>query len=112
MGAFPEGRVIAVEGLQLAEAVDHPFSLIAADLSVGALALQQGDAPTAIPVLERALSRCQTWHNLLFLPLAASLLAVAYALCGRLAESAPLWQQGVEQVVAQGKRPYVAPWGV
>jgi tetratricopeptide (TPR) repeat protein len=112
LGAFPEGRAIAAEGLRLAEAVDHPFSLIAADLSVGALALRQGDAPTAIPVLERALSRCQTWRNLLFLPLAASFLAVAYALCGRLAESVPLWQQGVEQVVAQGKRPYVAPWGV
>jgi tetratricopeptide (TPR) repeat protein len=92
--------------------VDHPFSLIAADLSVGALALRQEDALTAMPVLERALSRCQTWDILLFLPLAASLLAVAYALCGRFAESMPLWAQGVEQGVAQGKRPYVAPWGV
>ena len=49
---------------------------------------------------------------LLFLPLAASLLAVSYALCGRLAESVPLWEQGVEQAVSQGKRPPQAPWGV
>jgi tetratricopeptide (TPR) repeat protein len=112
LGAFAEGRALAAEGLRLAEAVDHPFSLIVADLGVSALALRQGDAHTAIPVLERSLSRCQTWQVPLFLPLAASLLGVAYALCGRLAESVPLWEQGVEQAVSQGQRPPQAPWGV
>jgi class 3 adenylate cyclase/tetratricopeptide (TPR) repeat protein len=112
LGAFPEGRALAAEGLRLAEAVEHPFSLIVADLGVSALALRQGEAHTAIPVLERALSRCQTWQVPLFLPLAASLLGVAYALCGRLAESVPLWEQGVERAVSQGQRPPQAPWGV
>ena len=112
LGAFPEGKVLATEGLRLAEVADEPFSLISADMTIGALTLRQGEAATAIPVLERALSRCHTWQNRFLLPQAASLLAVAYARCGRLDESRSLWEQGMEQAVAQGQRPRQALWGV
>jgi tetratricopeptide (TPR) repeat protein len=60
-GAFAEGRARAAEGVQIAEAVDHPYSRVVAYWAVGFLALRQGDLPQAIPVLEQALAlaHCQ-----------------------------------------------------
>jgi tetratricopeptide (TPR) repeat protein len=52
LGTFAEGRVHGEEGLQIAEAVDHPGSLTIASRGIGLLFLRQGDLPRALPWLE------------------------------------------------------------
>src|SRR5712691_1580845 len=42
VGAFAEGIAIGEEGLHIAEAVQHPVSLVSAYRSVGLLSLYQG----------------------------------------------------------------------
>jgi tetratricopeptide (TPR) repeat protein len=83
LGAFPEGIVHGEEALRIAEAVDHPNSLLHAYLGVGLLSLRQGDLSRAIPVLERCLEFCRAWNILLWFPEAASALGCAYACAGR-----------------------------
>ena len=59
LGAFPEGSAHGEEAVRIAEAVDHPNSLIHAYLGVGFLSLRQRDLSRAIPVLERGLELCR-----------------------------------------------------
>ena len=59
LGTFAEGSALGEEGLRIAEAVDHPGSLMCAYWGIGLLALRQGDLPRALPRLERAMGLCQ-----------------------------------------------------
>ena len=99
VGEFDEGLARGEEGIQVAEAVDQPFSLIAAYYSVGSL-YQQGDFHKAIPVLERNLALCQAANNRLFFPWVASGLGFALAYSGALTAAFPLLEQAVEQVAS------------
>src|SRR5207245_2460699 len=51
LGTFAEGRACGDEGLQIAEAVAHPASLMVASWGSGVLALRQGDLPRALSQL-------------------------------------------------------------
>ena len=97
LGTFVDGAALGEEGLRIAEAVDHPASLMFAAWGVGLLALRQGDLPRALPWLERALSICQEADLLLFFPRVAATLGAAYTLGGRLTDALPLLTQAVEQ---------------
>jgi class 3 adenylate cyclase/tetratricopeptide (TPR) repeat protein len=94
-GAFPEGIVHAREGIEIAEAVDRPDSLINAYSGIGFLFLRKGDLSEAIPLLERGFGLYQDWQIPLLFPLVASALGAAYALAGRVAEALPLLEQAV-----------------
>src|SRR5262249_41911569 len=59
LGTFTEGRAFGEEGLRIAEAVDHPSSLMLASWGIGLLSLRQGDLRRALPLLERAMVLCQ-----------------------------------------------------
>lgn len=102
LGAFPEGIVHGEEALRIAEAVDHPNSLLHAYLGVGLLSLRQGDLSRALPVLERCLEFCRVWNILLWFPEAASALGCAYAFAGRVAEALPLLEQAEQRGAAMG----------
>jgi hypothetical protein len=54
LGTFAAGRSVGDEGLQIAEAVDHPASRMFALWGSGLLALRQGDLSRTLPLLERA----------------------------------------------------------
>jgi tetratricopeptide (TPR) repeat protein len=97
MGAFSEGSAHAEEAVRLAEAVEHPNSLIQAYLGVGFLSLRQKDLARAILVLERCLDLCGVYYIRARFPEAAAALGCAYALAGRVAEALPLLKQ-TEQV--------------
>jgi predicted ATPase len=99
-GAFAEGRAPAEEGVRIAEAVDHPFSLVMAYWAVGFRSLRKGELPQAIAVLERALDLAQVTHIRLAVPWVAAPLGAAYALAGRTAEALLLLEQAVEQAMA------------
>jgi tetratricopeptide (TPR) repeat protein len=98
LGAFSEGIAIAVEGVRLAEAVDHPLSLADAYYGISYIDLRQGRFHKAIPSLERALALCREWESLLLLHSVVSALSAAYALSGRVAEALSLLQQTEVQV--------------
>ena len=106
LGLFTEGIAQGEAGVRIAEAADHPFSLINAYVGIGHVYLTQGDFPRGIPVLERGLRLCQACDIPSLFPTAARALGTAYALSGRVAEALPL----LEQSAAQGRRSGRALW--
>jgi tetratricopeptide (TPR) repeat protein len=94
LGTFTEGLATGEEGIRIAEAVDHPSSLIIAFQWVGLLYLRKGDLDNAITVHERVLELCRVWNIPARLPLITAQLGYAYALSGRVAEGISLLEQG------------------
>jgi tetratricopeptide (TPR) repeat protein len=92
LGAFPEGIAHAEEAVRIAEAVEHPNTLIHAYLGVGFLSLRQGDLSRAIPVLERGLDLCRVYNILVRFSETAAALGYAYAFADRV-ETLPLLEQ-------------------
>jgi tetratricopeptide (TPR) repeat protein/nucleotide-binding universal stress UspA family protein len=97
LGTFAEGKALGDEGLQIAEEVAHPGSLMYAHHGIGLLALRQGDLAEAVPRLERAMGLCQDTDLPLVFPFIAAALGAAYALAGRVTEALPLLTQAIEQ---------------
>src|SRR5262249_685765 len=93
LAAFPQGTARAAEAVRMAEAVDHPLSLIYAYLSVGFLTLRQRDLYKAIRVLEHGLELCRISNILFWFPETAAALGCAYACAGRVTEALPLLEQ-------------------
>jgi tetratricopeptide (TPR) repeat protein len=99
VGAFAEGIAVGEEGLHIAEAVQHPVSLVEAYRSVGLPYLRQGNPYQALPVLERARSLCEEADLPFYFSLVAGALGVAYGLCGRVDEAVRLLTQALEQTM-------------
>ena len=100
LGRFAEGNVLGEEGLQIAETVAHPSSLMWAYYGVGLLSLCQGDLRRALTRLERAMGICQEANLPIFFPRMAAALGAAYTLAGRLADAVALLTQAMEQTTA------------
>jgi class 3 adenylate cyclase/tetratricopeptide (TPR) repeat protein len=100
LGTFAEGIALGDEGLRIAQAVDHPASLMMASWGIGLLALRQGDLPRALPLLERAVGICQDVDLPAYFPWMAPALGAAYTLGGRVADAIPLLTQAMEQTIA------------
>ena len=96
LGEFRQALSTAAEGLQIAEALQHPGSLLWAHLSCGEPLLQQGRFHTAVPRLEQAMA-LYTPDLIAWYPTTAASLGFAYAMTGRLAEALPLLEQAVER---------------
>jgi tetratricopeptide (TPR) repeat protein len=100
LGTFVEGRALGDEGLRVAEAVDHPASLMFAHWGIGVLSLRQGDLSRALPRLERAMEICQQVDLPVYFPRIAAALGAAYTLSGRIADAVPLLTQALDQTTA------------
>jgi class 3 adenylate cyclase/tetratricopeptide (TPR) repeat protein len=100
LGAFAEGRAFGNEGLQIAEAVEQPTSLMIIYYGIGLLSLRQGDLPRAFPLLEQALGLCQNAALPIFFPMMATALGAAYTLGGRVTDAVPLLTQAMKQSTA------------
>jgi tetratricopeptide (TPR) repeat protein len=100
LGTFTEGRALGNEGLQAAEAVDHPASLMIAFAGVGLLAIRQGDLSIALARLEQAMGICQEANFPVYFPTMAAALGAAYTLDGRVAEAIELLTPAMEQIAA------------
>jgi DNA-binding NtrC family response regulator/tetratricopeptide (TPR) repeat protein len=103
LGDFVEGIAVGEEGLQMAEAADHPLSLTSAYAALGRLYLGRGDLARAVPALERGLELSEAWHIGLWEPVSRARLGYAYALGGRVAEGLALLERAVEQEAAMGR---------
>jgi class 3 adenylate cyclase/tetratricopeptide (TPR) repeat protein len=100
LGTFAEGRAIGEEGLRIAEAAEHPGSLMTAYQNLGQLALCRGDLPRALPLLERAMGLCQDANLSALLPGVVVVVSAAYTLAGRVADAVALLTQAMEQAAA------------
>jgi tetratricopeptide (TPR) repeat protein len=101
LGMFAAGRALGEEGLQIAEAVAHPGSLMVASWGIGLLSLRQGALYRAFPLLERAVGLCHEVNLPAFFPAMAAALGAAYVLAGRIADAVPLLTQAMEQTIAE-----------
>jgi class 3 adenylate cyclase/tetratricopeptide (TPR) repeat protein len=109
-GEFAEAIACGETGLQLAEAVDHPYNLSSAYFGVGLLYLRKGELHKAILVLERGLQLCQIRDLPIRFSSIASALGYAYGLSGRIGEAIPLLETGVEQATSLGRVDNHALW--
>jgi tetratricopeptide (TPR) repeat protein len=102
LGTFVDARRLGEAGLQIAEAVAHPGSLMVASHGMGLLALRQGDLLRALPCLERAVRICHEADLPAYVPEIAAALGAAYTLEGRVADAVPLLTQAMAQLMTTG----------
>jgi tetratricopeptide (TPR) repeat protein len=95
LGAFTEGLAHGEDSLRIAEAVNHPPSLIEACYGIGYVYLRKGDVRQAIAWLERGLEVGRVWDIPLLLYVLSSGLGYAYVLAGRVPDALPLLEQNV-----------------
>jgi class 3 adenylate cyclase len=95
LGAFTEGLAHGKEGLRIAEAVDHPHSLINACYGIGYVYLSKGEFDQAVPWLERDLEVGRVWDLPFLFYVSSAALGYAYVLSGRVSDALPLLEQGV-----------------
>jgi tetratricopeptide (TPR) repeat protein len=103
VGAFAEGMAVGEEGVHIAEAVQHPVSLVSAYRSVGLLSLRQGALHQALPLLERAAGICEDADLPFHFSLLAPALGAAYVLGGRVDEAVRLLERVLEQTTSSGR---------
>jgi tetratricopeptide (TPR) repeat protein len=101
-GEFRAALAAAQEGVAIAEAEGHAWSLIPACTGLGRAYVSQGRAAQALGPLERAVADCETWHIPLLFPGAATWLGYAYALSGRVAEAIQMLERSVKQAGVSG----------
>jgi class 3 adenylate cyclase/DNA-binding winged helix-turn-helix (wHTH) protein/tetratricopeptide (TPR) repeat protein len=112
LGEFTEAIARGEEGVRMAEALDHPWTLAVAYFEAGLSHFRKGDLPKAIPILERGLELCRVWDISLSFPPTASTLGSAYALSGRVAEALPLLELAVDQATSMGYLVFHSLWVV
>jgi class 3 adenylate cyclase/tetratricopeptide (TPR) repeat protein len=96
-GAFAEALGHAEDALEIAEAADHPFTLIVGVWGLGAVHLLRGDTDRAIPLLERGLVVERAASLPILIPFVAASLGAAYTLAGRPADGKRLLEQAVQR---------------
>ncbi len=105
-GAFDDGIATGREGIRIAEAVDHPYSLGFACYRLGLLYSVKGDFSEAVRLLERSVGIGSDLIVPLLSPIATESLGHAYALSGRVAEGLALLQQAVKAMDSMGVAQY------
>jgi tetratricopeptide (TPR) repeat protein len=102
VGNFKEGATRADEGIKIAEAADHLFSLFHACWGAGVLFLRQGDLQRAILALERSRWVCQITTLVFMYNFTIPHLGFAYVLDGRGKEGLLLIEEAVQQTEVLG----------
>jgi len=98
-GEFAEAHRMAARALAAAEKLNHPHSIAFACLGLGIVHLRQGDATSAVAVLERGLRLCETADLPTVILELAGPLASAYAGAGRTTEAIALLERAVAQAI-------------
>ncbi|HEY3068456.1 MAG TPA: adenylate/guanylate cyclase domain-containing protein [Methylomirabilota bacterium] len=101
LGEFPEALAVAREGLRIAEASAHAYTVSHAYLGLGGTLLRHGRFRETIPVLERGVEASRDVPSL-FPPIAADL-GVAYARTGQIEEGLRYLKEAVELATAMGR---------
>jgi tetratricopeptide (TPR) repeat protein len=103
LGQFDEGVSPGEEAIQIAEAVNHPWSMAMAYWGVGYLYLIRGNLAKTIPLLERAVEVCRVRQVPAQLSRMTSCLGQAYLRSGRLNAAIALLEEAIEHGIRTGQ---------
>jgi class 3 adenylate cyclase/tetratricopeptide (TPR) repeat protein len=101
-GNFKEGIAHGQESIRLAEALDHPYSLVYGCWILAFLQITRGEINHAVGLLERGLALSREWNLTLFSVSVTASLGYAYALSGRIAEGIPLLEHTLGAIETMG----------
>ena len=94
-GVFDEGNAHGQEAIRIAEALDHPFSVVVGCLDLAYLKSVRGERSQAVRLLERAVAQCREWNITSHTPIAMAALGHVYAWSGRIAEGLSCLQRAL-----------------
>ena len=103
-GVFDEGDAHGQEAVRIAEALDHPVSIIWACLSLAYVNSVKGELSQAARLLERAVAQCRDWNITFWTPVAMASLGHVYAWSGRIGEGVSWLQQALTAYESAGLR--------
>ncbi len=103
-GQFDEGLAHGKEGIRIAEALDHAYSLVLAYWARGNVHLLKGEFTEARPLYERALDVCREYNIAVLVPLTSAYLGATYTRAGSLAEGISLLDQALKTLESMGLR--------
>ena len=101
LGDFDRARNVAEEGIRIADASGHTYSVCHACLGLGGTRIRQGEFEAAVPVLGRGLALTDR-VPLLRPPIAADL-GLAHAHCGNLIDGLRHIRAAVESATSMGR---------
>jgi tetratricopeptide (TPR) repeat protein len=101
-GVFDEGEAHAQEAIRMAEALDHPFSLVWACAQLGYLNNVKGELSQAARLLERTHAKCRDWNLTFQAPAVMAVLGHVYAWLGRIGEGVYWLQQALTAYESSG----------
>jgi tetratricopeptide (TPR) repeat protein len=108
-GCFDEGIAIGHEAVQLAQTLNHPYSLAFAFRALGYLYGIMGDFRHAVPFLEQGLALCREWNLKFVTPTLMEMLGYVHALSGRRSEGIELLEQATSAGEAIGFKMFLIP---
>jgi class 3 adenylate cyclase/tetratricopeptide (TPR) repeat protein len=108
-GEFDQAITEGQEGVRLAEALDHPYSLACALWGLGRPYADKRDLDQAIRFTERALALSRERHLPQIWPQVADQLGYAYALSGRLVEGLSMLEEALTGLESMGMFQYRTP---
>jgi tetratricopeptide (TPR) repeat protein len=94
-GISDEGDAHGQEAIRIAEALDHPFSVLWGCLELAYLKSVRGELSQAARLLERAVAQCREWNITIYTPIAMASLGHVYAWSGHIAEGVSCLQQAL-----------------
>ena len=101
-GVFDEGDAHGHEAIRIAEALDHPFSVMVGCLSLAYVNSVRGELSQAAGLLERAVAQCREWNITSHTPIAMASLGHVYAWSGRIEEGVSCLQQALTAYESAG----------
>jgi tetratricopeptide (TPR) repeat protein len=101
-GVFDEGDAHGQEAIRIAEALDHPFSVVMGCLDLAYLKSVRGELSQAARLLERVVAQCREWNITSHTPITMASLGHVYALSGRSAEGVSCLQQALATYESAG----------
>jgi class 3 adenylate cyclase/tetratricopeptide (TPR) repeat protein len=101
-GAFDEGDAHGQEAIRIADALDHPFSVVVGCLDLAYLKTVRGELSQAASLLERAVAQCREWNITTHAPIVMAALGHVYAWSGRVEEGISCLQQALTAYESAG----------
>jgi class 3 adenylate cyclase/tetratricopeptide (TPR) repeat protein len=101
-GVFDEGDAHGQEAIRIAQALDHPFSVVVGSLDLAYLKSVRGQLSEAARLLERALAQCREWNITSHAPIVMASLGHVYARSGRIAQGVSCLQQALTDYESAG----------
>jgi tetratricopeptide (TPR) repeat protein len=97
-----EGDAHGQDAIRIAEALDHPFSVVVGCLDLAYLKSVRGELSQAASLLDRVVAQCREWNITSHTPIAMASLGHVYAWSGRIGEGVYCLQQAVAAYECEG----------